>query len=182
VREFDPVAFRRLFSVIFQDFAKYAATVSENIWYGDVERPLDPARIVDAAERAGAAPFLTALPKGYNTPLSRVFDDGRELSIGQWQRVALARAFLPDTRYIIMDEPTSAVDPRAEMELFDTLRERIGDRGALIISHRLSTIRHVDYIYVLESGRIVEEGSHESLLKQEGRYAALFGRQAAYFK
>lgn len=182
VREFDPIAYRRLFSVIFQDFAKYAATVSENIWYGDAERPLDPAQIADAAERAGAAPFLTDLPMGYDTPLSRVFDEGRELSIGQWQRVALSRAFLPSSRFIVMDEPTSSVDPVAEMELFDTLRDRISNRGALIISHRVSTIRHVDYTYVLEKGRIVEHGTHDDLVEQGGQYSELFGRQASYFR
>ncbi|MBM9594027.1 ABC transporter ATP-binding protein [Roseitranquillus sediminis] len=182
VRDFDPVDYRQLFSVIFQDFAKYAATVSDNVWYGDAGRPPDAARIRDAGRRAGADPFIASLPKGYETPLSRIFDDGQELSIGQWQRVALARAFLPETAFIVMDEPTSAVDPAAEMELFDTLRERIGGRGALIISHRLSTIRHVDYTYVLNRGRIAEHGTHDALLAADGRYADLFGRQAAYFQ
>lgn len=182
IREFDPVAYRQLFSVIFQDFAKYAASADENIWYGDAGRPLDPARTRAAGERAGADGFLQALPRGYETPLSRAFDDGQELSIGQWQRVALARAFLPETKFIIMDEPTSAVDPAAEMELFDTLRERIGDRGALIISHRLSTIRHVDYTYVLQEGRIAEHGPHDDLVRRDGVYGDLFGRQAAYFR
>lgn len=180
-RKFDPVAYRRLFSVIFQDFAKYAATANENIWYGDTSRPLDPDATREAGMRAGADPFLRELPSGYDTPLSRIFDNGQELSIGQWQRVALARAFLPDTQFIVMDEPTSAVDPAAEMELFDTLRERIGGRGALIISHRLSTIRHVDYTYVLDRGRIAEHGTHDELVKSGGRYAQLFGRQASYF-
>lgn len=182
IRQFDPVAYRRLLSVIFQDFAKYAATANENIWYGDAAHSPDPARNRDAGLRSGADSFLAALPRGYDTPLSRIFDDGRELSIGQWQRVALARAFLPDTKFIVMDEPTSAVDPAAEMELFDTLRERIDGRGALIISHRLSTIRHVDYTYVLENGRIVEHGHHDKLVGSGGRYADLFGRQAAYFR
>jgi ATP-binding cassette subfamily B protein len=182
VRDFDPIGYRRLFSVIFQDFSKYAATVSENIWYGDVATPLDRERILDAGSRAGATSFLSALPKGYDTPLGRMFDDGQELSVGQWQRVALARAFLPDTQFVIMDEPTSAVDPAAEMELFDTLRERLGGRSALIISHRISTIRHVDYTYVLEKGSIVEHGTHNDLVSRHGRYADLFGRQAAYFR
>lgn len=181
VREFDPVAYRRLFSVIFQDFAKYAATANQNIWYGDAGTAFEQDRTRAAGQRAGADIFLGALPKGYDTVLSRAFDDGQELSIGQWQRVALARAFLPETKFIIMDEPTSAVDPAAEMELFDTLRERIEGRGALIISHRLSTIRHVDYTYVMKDGRIVEHGYHDDLVRQSGRYSDLFSRQAAYF-
>jgi len=182
VREFDPVEYRKLFSVIFQDFAKYAATANDNIWYGDASHPRNPERTHQAGLLAGADAFLQELPKGYETPLSRIFDGGQELSIGQWQRVALARAFLPSTKFIIMDEPTSAVDPAAEMELFDTLRDRIGDRGALIISHRLSTVRNVDYTYVLDRGRIVEHGHHDDLVRAGGRYAHLFGRQAAYFR
>ncbi len=181
VSEFDPVAFRRQFSVIFQDFARYAVTANENIWYGDTSKPMDREQTRLAGSLSGADGFLSELPNGYDTPLSRIFDNGQELSIGQWQRVALARAFLPDTRFIVMDEPTSAVDPAGEMELFDTLRERIGRRGALIISHRLSTIRHVDYTYVLDRGRISEHGTHDELVKVDGRYANLFGRQAAYF-
>lgn len=182
IRDFDPLLYRSLFSVIFQDFAKYATSADENIWYGDAGHPLDTARTRRAGRRAGADAFLKKLPQGYETPLSRAFDDGQELSIGQWQRVALARAFLPETKFIIMDEPTSAVDPAAEMELFDTLRERIDDRGALIISHRLSTIRHVDYTYVLQHGRIVEHGHHDDLVRMKGVYGELFGRQAAYFR
>lgn len=182
VREFDPGKYRNLFSVIFQDFSKYAATAAENIWFGDINHPRNDERIIAAGDRAGASPFLEKLQNGYDTPLSRVFDDGQELSIGQWQRVALGRALLPDTRFIIMDEPTSAIDPRAEMEIFDTLRDRIGDRGALIISHRLSTIRHADYTYVLDSGRIVENGTHDELVATRGHYADMFERQGRNFQ
>ena len=135
-----------------------------------------------AAQRAGADAFLETLPHGYDTPLSRVFDNGQEISIGQWQRVALARAFYPETRFLIMDEPTSAVDPRAEFALFDSFRERIEGRGALIISHRLSTVRMADEICVLDHGRIVEAGNHEDLIARNGRYASLFEKQAGYFR
>jgi ATP-binding cassette subfamily B protein len=181
VRQFDPHAYRQLFSVIFQDFARYAETVSENIRFGDVTvSPGDP-RIAHAAALGGASDFIDALPKGMETPLTRLFDDGRDLSLGQWQRVALSRAFFPGSRFIIMDEPTSAVDPRAEAELFENFRERLEGRGALIISHRLSTIRMADRIYLLEQGRIVEAGSHDELVARDGRYAALFARQARSF-
>ena len=181
VRTFYPATYRRLFSVIFQDFAKYAARVDENIWFGDGRRPFDADRVKKAAEQAGADEFLRSLPQGYETVLTRLFDNGTELSIGQWQRVALSRAFLPESRFIVMDEPTSAVDPNAEMALFDTLRDRLGGRGALIISHRLLVTRYADYIYVMDQGRIAEHGTHEDLLARNGRYATLFRQQGRYF-
>ncbi len=181
VRDFDPSAYRQMFSVIFQDYARYAETVAENIRFGDVTlRPDDP-RIAFAAELGGASSFVRDLPQGMQTPLTRLFDDGRELSLGQWQRVALSRAFFPKSQFIIMDEPTSAVDPRAEAELFENFRARLEGRGALIISHRLSTIRMADRIYMLDKGRILESGTHDALVALNGRYAALFARQARAF-
>ena len=122
IRNFDPAAYRRIFSVIFQDYARYAETAAENIRFGDIGAVLDDPRIAHAAELGGASGFLSELPKGMQTPLTRLFDDGRELSLGQWQRVALSRAFFARSQIIIMDEPTSAVDPRAEAELFEDAR------------------------------------------------------------
>jgi ATP-binding cassette subfamily B protein len=141
----------------------------------------DPSRVRAAAEDAGALSFLEKLPKGLETPLTRLFDDGQELSIGQWQRLALSRAFYPATRYLILDEPTSSVDPKTEFDFFDRFRERLCGRGALVISHRLSTVRQADYTYVLREGMIVEQGSHEALIAAGGVYAGLFARQASYF-
>ncbi len=181
IREFDPVSYRKLFSVIFQDYACYAETVSENIRFGNIEAAHDDPRIQHAAGLGGATDFIADLPQGFQTPLTRLFDDGRELSLGQWQRVALSRAFFPQSPFIIMDEPTSAVDPRAEAELFENFRARLEGRGALIISHRLSTIRMADRIYMLEKGRILESGSHDELMAKEGNYANLFSRQARSF-
>ena len=181
VRNFDPSIYRQLFSVIFQDYAKYAETVAENIRFGDVAFSPDDPRIVLAAELGGANSFIQELPQGMQTPLTRLFDDGRELSLGQWQRLALSRAFFPKSQFIIMDEPTSAVDPRAEAELFENFRARLEGRGALIISHRLSTIRMADQIYMLDKGRILESGTHDALVSRNGRYAALFARQARAF-
>jgi ATP-binding cassette subfamily B protein len=182
IREFSPEEYRRLFSVIFQDYAMYASTVRDNIRFGDIARPPDDADIVGAAVRAGADGFVRKLNRGYDTPLSRMFDDGQELSIGQWQRLALARAFFPETRFIIMDEPSSALDPQAEFELFENFREAIGDRGALVISHRLSTVRMADYTYVLDQGRIVEQGTHQALVDQCGHYAELFEMQGRKYR
>ena len=135
-----------------------------------------------AAKLAGAESFISSLPKGYETRLTRMFDEGEELSIGQWQKLALARAFYPTSRFIVMDEPSSALDPQAEFELFQDFRSRIGDRGALIISHRLSTVRMADYTYVLNDGRIIEHGRHDDLVEAKGHYADLFERQGRYYR
>ena len=182
VRRFNLEDYRRLFSVVFQDFGRYADTVRNNIWFGDVQLPTDSPQIEDAASRAGADAFIQDLPAGYETTLSRMFDDGQELSSGQWQKLALARAFVRESRVIILDEPSSALDPNAEAELFDNLRERIGDRSALLISHRLSTIRLADYIYVLDEGKIAEQGRHEELMKQRGLYFKAFRTQGKHYQ
>ena len=180
-REYELEEYRRLYSVIFQDFSRYADTVRQNIRFGDIHLPSGTPQVEDAAKRAGAAEFIEALPGGYDTLLSRMFDGGQELSVGQWQKIALARAFMNRSRVIILDEPTSAIDPNAEFELFENFRERIGGRSALVISHRLSTIRMADYIYVLDKGRLTESGTHENLMDRQGLYWTSFSRQGKYY-
>jgi len=182
IRDFALEDYRRQFSVIFQDYARYAASVRENIRLGDVRLPEDSPRVAEAAVKSGADPFIQGLKLGYDTPLSRMFDNGEEISQGQWQKVALARAFVPDSRIIVLDEPTSALDPMAEYELFKDFRKIIGERSALVISHRLSTIRQADYIYVLEDGEIRESGTHDELVALQGTYAGLFDRQAHFYR
>lgn len=182
IREFDPETYRKLLSVIFQDYSMYAETVEENIRFGDVALPYDFEQIRGAAKAAGAADFIEKLPQQFGTKLTKMFDNGHDLSIGQWQRLALARAFFPNSQFVILDEPTSAVDPKAEFELFENFRTRLGDRSALIISHRLSTVRQADYTYVLENGRICEHGTHNDLVKRRGRYADLFEKQARNYR
>jgi ATP-binding cassette subfamily B protein len=181
IRHLDPEAYRALFSVIFQDYSCYAETVTNNIRFGNVALPYGEEAIARAAADAGAESFIDALPAKYQTPLTKLFDEGHELSIGQWQRVALARSFFPESQFVIMDEPTSAVDPAAEFELFENFRERLGQRGALIISHRLSTVRQADFTYVLGDGRIIEAGTHDELLALDGAYARLFNMQAKHY-
>ncbi|WP_282041736.1 ABC transporter ATP-binding protein [Halomonas alimentaria] len=182
VREFSLDEYRRKFSVIFQDYGKYADTVRSNIRYGDIRQPEDTALVEVAGDWSGAASFVRTLHSGYDTPLTRMFDDGQELSIGQWQKVALARAFMHQSEVIILDEPTSALDPGAEFDLFTNFRERIDHRAALIISHRLSTVRMADYIYVLDNGEIREAGTHDELIHQDGMYCALFSQQAYHYR
>lgn len=182
IREFDPQAYRKLLSVVFQDYAVYAETVSNNIRFGDVEVEASRSKIERAAQNAGASSFVEALPQTYDTPLTKLFDNGHDLSIGQWQRLVLARALFAESKFLILDEPTSAMDPKAEFELFDNFRSRIGDRGTLIISHRLSTVRQADYIYVLSDGEIAEHGTHDDLISAQGHYAQLFEKQARHYK
>lgn len=182
IRSFDPADYRRLFSVVFQDYARYAASLSDNIAFGDVQRRDQRAAIEAAAAKAGATGMVADLRHGYDTLLSRMFDDGQELSLGQWQRVALARALFAQSQFLILDEPSSALDPQAEFELFEDFRACIGDRGALVISHRLSTVRLADYTYVLENGRIAEAGTHDDLVQLGGRYAELFEMQGRRYR
>ena len=182
VREFGIEEYRRVFSVIFQDYAHYATSVRDNIRFGDIRQPEDTPAVETAAINAGAAPFIEKLEYKYDTPLTRMFDNGAELSIGQWQKIALARAFMHRSNVIILDEPTSALDPGAEFELFENFRERINHRAALVISHRLSTVRMADYIYVMDKGVICEAGTHEELIKHQGIYCDLFQRQAHHYR
>lgn len=182
IREYNLEEYRRLFSVVFQDFSRYAESVRQNIRFGDISLPLDSPEIEDAARRAGAGEFIAEFEAGFDTLLSRMFEGGQEISVGQWQKIALARAFLNRSKIIILDEPTSALDPNAEFELFENFRERIGGRSALVISHRLSTIRLADYIYVLDDGKIVEHGTHEQLMESRGFYFGAFSRQGKYYR
>lgn len=177
-RELEPADVRRSVAVIFQDFVRYQLSALENIGLGEPDEVEDEAAARSAAAQAGAAGFLDALPLGYRTVLSREYADGRDLSVGQWQRVALARAFRRDAPLVILDEPTAALDPRAEHALFADVRRLLHGRSALLISHRFSSVRTADRIYVMESGRIVESGGHNDLMASEGLYSELFQLQA----
>ncbi len=172
---------RRNINVIFQDYVHYQMTAQENIWIGDVTHPPDRERIGAAARRSGAEGVISKLPQGYETQLGKWFG-GEELSIGEWQKIALARAFLREAQLIVLDEPTSAMDARTEHEIFTRFRELIQGRSAILISHRFSTVRMADRIYVLENGSIREQGTHDELMALNGLYAQLYEMQAQHYR
>ncbi|MCP4693417.1 MAG: ABC transporter ATP-binding protein [Desulfobacterales bacterium] len=182
LRRFDLPALRREISVIFQDYVQYHLTARENIRPGGDDPPPDHRRIVSAARLSGADDFIRDLPRGYENILGKRFKGGAELSVGQWQKVALARAFLRDAQIIALDEPTSSLDARAEFEVFRRFRKLAEGKTAILISHRFSTVKNADRVYVLEKGRIVESGSHEELVRLGGRYASLYEIQARNYR
>jgi ATP-binding cassette subfamily B protein len=167
---------------MFQDYARYQLTARENIGFGDLGALADEVRIQGAARLAGADAVVETLPKRYETTLGRWFEGGVELSTGDWQRVALARAFLRDAEIVVLDEPTSALDAKVEYEVFGRLRQFARGRTAVFISHRMSTARLADCIYVLAHGRIVERGTHDELAALGGTYATLFRLQAESYR
>ena len=182
LRQFDTIAFRSQISVIFQDYVKYHLTVRDNIWFGNIDMPRDKGQIKRAAQYAGADKVISGLPKGYETMLGKMFGEGEDLSTGEWQKIALSRAFLRNSQIIVLDEPTSSMDIKTEYEIFKKFRQLVKDKTAIIISHRFSTVRMADYVYVLDNGKIIEDGTHDELVSLDGTYASLFEAQAKYFR
>lgn len=177
--EWNVDALRQRIGVIFQDFGRYQFSVGENIGAGDVRYLDDEQRWAAAAKAGMAAPFIESMPEGYQTQLGRWFKGGRELSGGQWQKIALSRAFMrSDADILVLDEPTASMDAASEAEVFEHFRKSSHAKMSILISHRFSTVRAADQIVVMENGRIVERGNHESLLALDGRYAHLFKLQA----
>jgi ATP-binding cassette subfamily B protein len=183
LREWDETALRDRVGVIFQDFTRYQLLLGENIGAGDVRHFEDETRWRDAGEKGMAAPIVATLPEGYRTPLGKWFNDGRELSGGQWQKIALSRAFMRSRADIlVLDEPTSAMDASAEATIFEHFRTLTRGRIAILISHRFSTVRMADQIVVIENGRIIERGSHDALMQLNGHYSHLFSLQAKGYR
>jgi ATP-binding cassette, subfamily B, bacterial len=168
---------RRQMSVIPQDFVRYQLPAWENIWLGDIGRPAERAAIVAAAQAGGADATIAALDRGYDTPLGRWVEDGEELSAGEWQKLALARAFFRAGGLLVLDEPTSSLDPLAEEEVLGRLSVLAAGRSVLLISHRFSTVRLADRVVVLERARVIEEGTHAELIARGGTYARMWRAQ-----
>jgi ATP-binding cassette subfamily B protein len=182
LREYDLDELRANIGVIFQDFMRYNFTAAENIAVGRIEARDDRARIVTAAERSLADEVIEKLPRGYDQIIGKRFRGGVDLSGGEWQKVAIARAYMRDAQVLILDEPTAALDARAEFEIFQRFKELSEGKTAVLISHRFSSVRMADRILVLAEGQIEAEGTHEELLAQGGRYAELFELQAAGYR
>ena len=182
LRLYELESLREAFGVILQDFFRYDLKVRENIAVGCIAVDNDMARVVDAAEKSLAARVVSRLENGYEQLLGRRFESGAELSGGEWQKIALARAYMSDAQILILDEPTAALDARAEYEVFQRFSDLVSSRTGVLISHRFSTVRMADRIIVLSNGSVSEEGSHEVLLDAEGLYAELFALQAAGYR
>jgi ATP-binding cassette, subfamily B, bacterial len=182
LKQLDLVSWYEHIGVLFQDFLKYEYTLRENIWFGQVNKPEIMEAIHDAAAQSGADSVQKSLEKGYEQMLGTAFNESIDLSTGQWQKVALARGFYRNAPILILDEPTAAIDAKAEHEIFRRVEKLTRDKTALIISHRFSTVRNADKIYVIENGKVIESGSHQKLMKLRGIYADLFNLQAEAYR
>ncbi|MEE1357285.1 MAG: ABC transporter ATP-binding protein, partial [Clostridia bacterium] len=168
-----------MFGIVFQDYGRYAVSVSENIAFGDIHKEYSDADIKAAAEQANATEYINALPDGFDTPLMRIFEkNGIELSGGQWQKLGIARAFYAESDVLILDEPTAALDPIAEKNVFDQFDRLRENKMSIFVSHRLSSATGADLIVVLENGCVIESGTHTELMQKNGKYCELFSVQA----
>lgn len=182
LRQYGTQDLRRSVSVVFQDYSRYHLSARENIWLGNINVPPDSRYVDRAARKAGIHPVISQLANGYDTVLGKSFDGGQELSAGEWQKIAIARAFLHDGEIIVLDEPSSSLDAQAEYEIFERFHQLMKGKTAILISHRLSTVKMVDRIYVLKHGRIAESGTHKELMKESRIYAGMFETQAQRYR
>ena len=198
LRDYDLTSLREAIGVIFQDFVRYDMRFDENVGVGEIDgvsaylaevRDVEPdaagtppAALVDAADRSLASSLLPRFADGYQQMLGRRFDDGVDLSGGEWQKIALARAYMRSAQLLILDEPTAALDARAEYEVFVRFNQLMAGRMAVVISHRFSTVRMADRIVVLAGGAVIESGTHASLVAGGGLYAELFEMQAKGYR
>jgi len=182
IQNYNIKEYRHAISALFQDFAQYPFSAEDNIHFGDIKRKFKKANIRQAAKLTGIDKFIKTLPLKYKNPLDKEFENGIEPSKGQWQRIALARILYRNAQILILDEPTSNVDPKSEEDIFEQVLRVAKDKIVLLVSHRFSTVRKADTILVLVDGKVLESGSHEQLIKQNGHYKELFEIQAQSFR
>lgn len=178
IKNLDRDSWYQRLGVLFQEFNKYEDLVRDNIYYGDVSSKMSLEKVVAAATSAGAHPMIGKLEKGYDSMLGKMFKGGVDLSGGQWQKIALSRAFFRNAPILVLDEPTASIDAKAEAEIFSRVGKLAKNKTVIIISHRFSTVRNADRIFVIENGQITESGTHQQLMKIDGQYASLFKIQA----
>ena len=179
--DYDLQQLRKSVSIVFQDYARYDLTVQENIGIGRIEDIENRALVENSAQAAGADSFISRLKKGYDTVLGKTFDEGIDLSGGEWQQMAIARAFMSEAPILILDEPTAALDALKEHDLYEEIARHAADKTVIFISHRFSTVRMADYIAVVDDGQMVEQGTHDELLALGGTYAKMFNVQASRY-
>ena len=181
IRNMEPEEYRKMFSVVFQDFMLYNLTAGENIRLGDTDSPGSEHDITASASATGVDDLIRSLPKGYDTQIGNLFDDSRELSWGEWQKIAISRALYRNAPFLILDEPSSALDANTEYELFGRFREIVNGRTAILISHRFTNVKLADRIIVLNKGTVAETGTHEELMKKHGLYSDMYLKQSSRF-
>jgi ATP-binding cassette subfamily B protein len=179
IRNMYPEEYRKQFSVVFQDFMLYNLSAGENIRLGNIDNKLHEERMIASAVETGVDELITNLPHGYDTPIGNLFDDSRELSWGEWQKIALSRALFRNAPVLILDEPSSTLDADTEFDIFNRFRAIVKGRTSILISHRFTNVSLADRIIVLEKGAIVENGTHEELMKKGGRYFSMFTKQSS---
>ncbi|MGH9592932.1 MAG: ABC transporter ATP-binding protein, partial [Bryobacteraceae bacterium] len=182
LKEMDPEVLRGRIGVLFQDYASYELSVRENVVMGRPQSDGDDERVMAALRNSRSEWLVKKMPNGLDSKVGRLFEGGHDLSGGEWQRLALARIMYRDADIWILDEPTASLDPEAEAAIFAELKENLRGRIGIVISHRFSTVRIADRIAVIADGRVAELGTHEELLRAEGRYAQLFELQAAGYR
>lgn len=182
IKDIDLEKWHKHIGALFQDFIKYQFTLKENIFYGNQQEMNNLDMLKEALVKSGVNSFIDDLPDGINQVVGKMFESGIDLSGGQWQKLALARAFFRDAPILILDEPTSAIDAKAEFEIFENVQKLQADKTVIIISHRFSTVRNADRILVFDDGKIIEEGNHEKLMEKKGLYEELFSLQAKGYK
>lgn len=182
IKHIDLKEWHQQIGILFQDFLRYEYSLGDNIYFGQINSPIDRNKIIDSAEKSGADKIASKYPNQYDQMLGNSFADGVDLSTGQWQKVALARGFYRDASLLVLDEPTAAIDAKAENEIFDKVEKLTNDKTVIIISHRFSTVKNADKIYVIENGKIKESGTHKKLMEHKGVYANLFNLQAEAYR